>query len=224
MEELLAQVHEIPHPVIVGGDFNTTGSNGTPTSVEYMLWKRYGDLDFWTTKGIQWTTGVGLIYTGAKTMRSLAGIQYRVDPTSANIPGLSPNLERGLFKKTERFRFADGHAFDFRGVAERTSNGKSGTLADSNERGSLGFAPSFNSELIWGKVRIAKFKLDWILVKSEIDKPRDLHGSYRFAPHFARTLSDLNNCMPDPISDHSPMTVDLPFHEPPKVDVAVPER
>src|SRR5580692_317034 len=59
MEELLKQVHDIPHPVIVAGDFNTTGSDSTPTSVENMLYKRYGSVDFWTTKGIQWSTGVG---------------------------------------------------------------------------------------------------------------------------------------------------------------------
>jgi hypothetical protein len=25
---------------------------------------------------------------------------------------------------------------------------------------------------------------------------------------------NLNNCLPERISDHSPMTIDLPFHEP----------
>ena len=214
MEELLKQVHDIAHPVIVAGDFNTTGSDSTPTSVERMLFKRYGSVDFWTTKGVQWTTGVGLVHSGAKAAAKLSGIQYRIDPTSANIPGASPNLERGLFSTMERFRFGDGHAFDFRGVTERSVNGKSGTLADSNERGSAGFAPTFVAELIWGKVRVAKFKLDWIFVKSDLENPRDLKGPYRFEPHFARTMSDLNNCLPDPISDHSPMTVDLPFNEP----------
>jgi endonuclease/exonuclease/phosphatase family metal-dependent hydrolase len=214
MEELLKEIYDIPHPVVVAGDLNTTGSDSTPTSVENMLYKRYGNVDFWTTKGVQWATGVGLIYTGAKAVRSLSGIQYRIDPTSANIPGASPNLERGLFSTIERFHFADGHAFDFRGVPERTVNERSGTLGDSNERGSKGFAPTFVSELIWGKVRVAKFKLDWIFVKSNLDKPRDLTGSYLFAPHYARTMVDLNNCLPEPISDHSPMTVDLPFHEP----------
>jgi endonuclease/exonuclease/phosphatase family metal-dependent hydrolase len=214
MEELLKQIHDISHPVIVAGDLNTTGSDSTPTSVENMLYKRYGSVDFWTTKGVQWATGVGLIYTGAKTAGKLSGIQYRIDPTSANIPGASPNLERGLFSTVEQSRFADGHAFDFRGVPKRTINGKSGTLADSNERGSAGFAPTFVAELIWGKVRVAKFKLDWIFVKSDLENPRDLKGPYRFAPHFARTMSDLNNCLPEPIADHSPMTVDLPFHEP----------
>jgi endonuclease/exonuclease/phosphatase family metal-dependent hydrolase len=214
MNELLRDVHDISHPVIIGGDLNTTGSDSTPTSVENMLYKRYGSADFWTTQGVQWATGVGLVYSTARLARKLAGIQYRVDPTSANVPGLSPNLERGLFTDLERFRFADGQSFDFRGVSSRTANGKSGTLADSNERGNKGFVPSFTSELIWGKVRVAKFKLDWIFVKTNLKNPRDARASYVFAPHFARTMNDLNGCLPHPLSDHGPMTVDLPFHEP----------
>ena len=217
MQELLQQIQNERHPVIVAGDLNTTGSDSTPTSVENMLYKRYGSVDFWTTKGIQWTTGVGMIYSAAKATRKLSGIQYQIDPTSKNIPGASPNLERGLFSDLEKFRFEDEKAFDFRGDSAHSSNGRSGTLADSNERGSKGFVPSYSAELIWGKVRIAKFKLDWILVKSELENPRDQNGPYVFAPHFARTLSDLNNCLPEPISDHSPSIVDLPFHEPPKL-------
>jgi endonuclease/exonuclease/phosphatase family metal-dependent hydrolase len=218
MEELLGEIREIRNPVVIAGDWNTTGSDSTPTSVQNMLYKRYGSTDFWTTKGVQWATGVGLVYSGTKGARKLAGIQYRVDPTSANVPGLSANLERGLFSTLERFHFADGKAFDFRGVPARTANGRSGTLADSNQRLGKGFAPTFVTELIWGKVRVAKFKLDWIFVKSELNNPRDPKGPYIFAPHFARTLTDLNNSMPEPISDHSPMTVDLPFHEPPHLE------
>ena len=214
MEELLNEIRDVHNPVVVAGDLNTTGCNGTPTNVANMLYKRYGSTDFWTTKGVQWATGVGVVYSASRGALKLAGIQYRVDPTSANIPGLSANLERGLFSRVEKFRFADGKAFDFRGVPERTSNGKSGTLADSNQRLAKGFAPTFITELIWGKVRVAKFKLDWIFVKSELENPRDVKGSYVFAPHFARTLTDLNNFTPEPMSDHSPMTVDLPFHDP----------
>jgi len=214
MQELLEDVHGLTNPVIIAGDMNTTGSNSTPTSVENMLYKRYGDLDFWTSKGIQWATGLGLVYTGAKTVRNLAGFEYRVDPTSKNIPGISPNLERAYFKDLEKFRFSDGTAVDLRGVGTRTINGTAGTLADSNQRQKRGFTPTFITELIWGGVRVARFKLDWIFVKSDIKDPLDRTGSYSFAPHFARTLADLNNCPPEPISDHSPMTVDLPFREP----------
>ena len=214
MEELLGEVRGVHNPVLIAGDWNTSGSNSTPTSVSNMLYKRYGSLDFWTTQGIQWATGVGLVYSAARGIRKLAGIQYRVDPTSANIPGIHPNLERGLFKTLERFRFADGKAFDFRGVSARTVNEKSGTLGDSNQRSGRGFAPTFATEFVWKKMRVAKFKLDWIFVKSELTNPRDVKGPYIFAPHFGRTLTDLNDSTPEPLSDHSPMTVDLPFHEP----------
>jgi hypothetical protein len=213
MEELLDHVRETANPVIVAGDMNTTGSDSTPTSVENMLYKRYGSLDFWTTKGVQWATGVGMIYSGAKTVVKFSGIQYRIDPTSANIPGASANLERGLFTTLEKFRFVDGNAIDFRGISERTVNGTSGTLADSNQRQGAGFKPTFNAELIWGNVKLAKFKLDWFFVKADIDAPRDAKGPYLFAPHFARTLVNLNNCPLEPIADHSPMTIDLPFAE-----------
>ena len=214
LEQLLKQVHDVQNPVIIAGDMNTTGSDATPTSAENFLYKRYGDWDFWATEGVQWTTGFGLIYKGAKTVRNLAGIEYRVDPTSANIPGASPNLESGFFKNLEKYRFADGTAIDFRGVEARTINDTAGTLADSNQRQSMGFTPTYITELIWGNVGIARFKLDWIFVKPGIKQPRDEGQSFVFAPHFARTLADLNNCPPEPISDHSPITIDLPFHEP----------
>lgn len=214
MAELLNAANEVRNPVIIAGDMNTTGSDSTPTSIENLLYKRYGSLDFWTTKGIKWTTGVGLVYSSAKTAMSLSGIQYRIDPTSANIPGASANLERAFFNSMEKFRFADGKAIDFRGVRERTINGTAGTLADSNQRKGGGFVPTFVAELIWGKVKLAKYKLDWFFIKDEITSPRDSNGSYLFAPHFPRTLVELNNAPPEPISDHSPMTVDLPFQEP----------
>ena len=63
-------------------------------------------------------------------------------------------------------------------------------------------------------MKLAKYKLDWFFVKADIETPRDAKGPFVFAPHFARTLVNLNNCPPEPIADHSPMTIDLPFHEP----------
>lgn len=38
--------------------------------------------------------------------------------------------------------------------------------------------------------------------------------SYRFAPHFPVTMRELNESVPDRISDHPPITVDLPLTEP----------
>jgi endonuclease/exonuclease/phosphatase family metal-dependent hydrolase len=42
MEELLKEVHNIPNPVVVAGDLNTTGGDSTPTSVENMLYNDMG--------------------------------------------------------------------------------------------------------------------------------------------------------------------------------------
>src|SRR6185503_72009 len=45
MKELIDEIYQVSNPVIVAGDLNTTGGNSTPTSVENMLYKRYGSAD-----------------------------------------------------------------------------------------------------------------------------------------------------------------------------------
>ncbi|MCP9495372.1 MAG: hypothetical protein MSG64_13075 [Pyrinomonadaceae bacterium MAG19_C2-C3] len=44
--------------------------------------------------------------------------------------------------------------------------------------------------------------------------PTDCDAPYRFAPHFGRTLTDLNDIVEERISDHRPLLVDLPLDEP----------
>lgn len=41
-------------------------------------------------------------------------------------------------------------------------------------------------------------------------------GSYKFAPHFGWTLQELNAAPDVSLSDHAPITVDLPLTEPPQ--------
>ena len=112
----------------------------------------------------------------------------------------------------EQFRFTDGRTLDFRGDRSRSSNGKGGTLANSNERGAKGFVRTFQFDRNVGPK--GWFKLDWILVKPYVEHPRDSRQPYIFAPHAARTLTRLNYAPKGRISDHSPITVDLPFQEP----------
>ena len=111
------------------------------------------------------------------------------------------------------YRFTDGSAFDFRGERDRTSNHQSGNLADSNERSEKGFTPTSELGRTFGP--IGKYKLDWIFVRpASLTDPHDRTQPYRFAPHFGRTLKDLNESIPDRISDHSPIIADLPLQEP----------
>ncbi len=86
-------------------------------------------------------------------------------------------------------------------------------LANSNERADKGFAISFEVERTVAEQ--GKLMLDWFFIKPlDLTDPGDERQSYRFAPHFAQTFKDLNYAIPDRISDHNPMVVDLPFNEP----------
>jgi hypothetical protein len=124
-----------------------------------------------------------------------------------------PNEDRDFFSILKAFRFEDGGVFDFRGEASRSSGGRNNTLANSNERDGKGFVTTFR--LPRPVKFIGKFKLDWIFVKPvHLFDPSNYEGSYLFAPHFGRTLDAINSLVPDRISDHSPIIVDLPLSEP----------
>ncbi|HEX8921165.1 MAG TPA: hypothetical protein VF766_06785, partial [Pyrinomonadaceae bacterium] len=51
---------------------------------------------------------------------------------------------------------------------------------------------------------------------ASLTEPHAVKQPYRFAPLFGRTLKELNQSIPERISDHSPITVDLPLGEPAK--------
>jgi endonuclease/exonuclease/phosphatase family metal-dependent hydrolase len=211
LEELLESIRELPHPVIVAGDMNTSGSDLTPTSIRRELMKRYGNPRYWIKKSIQYALGFGLVEDSM-----IDGVSFGrtyADPTVRDIPFLSPNGGRSFFTTIEKFRFADGGAFDFRGESERSANGKRKTLANSNERGRKGFVTTYQVKR--PIYLIGKYKLDWIFVKpANLKNPRDYQASYRFAPHFGQTLTALNEIVEDRLSDHRPMIVDLPLEEP----------
>ncbi len=208
---VLGRIASIRNPVIVGGDMNTSTSDGTPTSVSREIKKRVGSADFWAKKGVFYATGVGFV---GSTIIGLGNSTRKYgDPTVKDIRIIGSNPEAKFFSTLRAFRFADGKAFDFRGDKDRTVNGTSGTLANSNERTDKGFAISFEVERTIASQ--GKFKLDWLFIKpSDLTDPDDERQPYQFAPHFAQTFKDLNYAIPDRISDHNPMVVDLPFNEP----------
>jgi endonuclease/exonuclease/phosphatase family metal-dependent hydrolase len=211
LNELLALVGDIPHPVILAGDMNTSTQDMTPTSLRREIRKRLGDERFWLEQGVKYATGVGLLLDVVK-----GGLDFsrtHADPTVRSVKFVAENPEAEFFDDLKDFRFADGGAFDFRGDAARTSNGRAGLLANSNERARKGFATTYAVSRTLGPT--GKYKLDWIFVKPPAP-PAGGGRPYRFAPHFGRTLEELNYSTPDRISDHNPVVVDLPFAEPPE--------
>jgi endonuclease/exonuclease/phosphatase family metal-dependent hydrolase len=220
MEELLSSLQGIHNPVIVAGDLNTTGTDSSPTSIKKQVMLRIGSTSFWVNTAAKYATGVGVLYDIAKVGINTAKNQD--DPTARNIPFVGPNPEAELFSKLEDFRFEDGSAFDFRGNEDRTINGTKGTLANSNQRDGKGFATTYEFQRALGVV--GKVKLDWILVKGYLKDPREDNQPYRFAPHFARTLHSVNYALAMRLSDHNPISVDIPFEEPARMKDTKKER
>ena len=135
------------------------------------------------------------------------------DPTGFDVHVLSRKKEAKLFGDLNDFHFADGHTFDFRGEDNRSAENRGGTLSDSNQRASKGFRYTFALARTYGGL-VGQYKLDWFFVKgyaTDSEKPGE---SYKFAPHFAHTLQELNDAPDDQLSDHCPITVDIPLSEP----------
>jgi hypothetical protein len=215
LNELLDQIRNINNPVILAGDMNTSTHNAGPINVTRALKQRFGSGKWWAEDAapevLMRTTPFGWAYD---VSHRLIGFARAVDdPTVRSIPLLDRNPEAAFFTTMEKFRFTDGNAFDFRGEKERTSNGRTGNLADSNERGEKGFVPTNELGRTFGP--IGKYKLDWIFVRpAKLTDPHGINQPHRFAPHFGRTLKELNKSIPGHISDHNPIIVDLPLQEP----------
>jgi endonuclease/exonuclease/phosphatase family metal-dependent hydrolase len=215
LQEILDKIDQIDHPVIIAGDMNTSTHTGVPISVTRALKQRFGSGKWWAEEGatsaIKYTTPLGWAYD---LSLGLVGFTRKVDdPTETSIPLLGENPEAKFFSTIEKFRFDDGSAFDFRGDAEHSANGRGGRLANSNERSVKGFEATEELSRRFGP--IGQYKLDWIFVRpARLDKPDGKEYS-AFSCYHGRTLHALNHAIPDRISDHNPITVDLPLSEPP---------
>jgi endonuclease/exonuclease/phosphatase family metal-dependent hydrolase len=209
-DELFDLIRAIHNPVVIAGDMNTTGTDGSVISIKSAMLKKLNDPSFWATQGVKYATGAGLVM-GA-TSFAFKKTKFQGDPTASGVPLLAANPEQGLFKDLKKYRFDDGTHIDFRGDAELSVNDREGTLGNSNERASKGFVTTF--ALPRTLAAVGKFRLDWIFVKGYLkDNPKDA-DSYRFAPAFARTMNEANEAMSEPLSDHAAISVDLPITQP----------
>jgi endonuclease/exonuclease/phosphatase family metal-dependent hydrolase len=208
--ELLDMVRPISNPVVIAGDMNTTGVDGTVVSIKSAVLKRLNDPSFWATKGVKYATGVGF----GMDIAGLAfkSTKFQSDPTASGVPLLAANPEQPLFKGLNKYRFDDQTRLDFRGDTDLSMNGRQGTLGNSNERGSKGFMTTFALPRTIGIK--GKYRLDWIFVKAYLKDDPGSADSYRFAPHFARTMNEANDAFDDPLSDHAAISVDLPIMQP----------
>ena len=208
MKLLLSSIKHIENPIVIGGDLNTTGRDGRPTDIIRELDKKAHDPNF---------IGKQLVYLAVPYSYAVSGINMvmnvlrtRCNPTVRDIPVISPNEERKLFTEIKKTKFADGEKFDYSGYKYKSIKDKWGWLANSNQRSLKGFVPTYKFSRSWW---LGQFKLDWLFVKPYVDE-EDGKKIRRFTPYFGRTLSELNYSLFTPISDHVPITVDLPLYPP----------
>jgi endonuclease/exonuclease/phosphatase family metal-dependent hydrolase len=212
LQEILDHIQRVDHPLILTGDMNTSTHTGVPISVTRALRQRFGDAKWWAEQGAaqaaRYLTPFGWAYSASV---GVVGVIRKVDdPTRVSIPLVGDNPEAKFFSMLQKFRSADGSSFDFRGDKECSFNERKGTLANSNERSEKGFVPT--SELGKSFGLVGQYKLDWMFIlPPNLDKPKDKNGTDVLAPHYGRTLKALNHSIPQRISDHNPITVDLPL-------------
>lgn len=213
MKYLLDEIKPIKNPIVLAGDLNTTTKDGRPTTVGREIKKRITDLDY-VAKHLVF---IAIPHSFFINIANLATNLLRThnNPTVVNIPIISPNEERKLFNELENTVFADGGRFDFSGDMHRSVKNKWGMLANSNQRSLKGFVPTFMFSRDWV---IGQFKLDWIFVKpcekNKLVKDDEDDEVKKLMPFYGRTLFDLNYSLEFPISDHVPITVDLPLNPP----------
>lgn len=210
LKTILDNIKSIDNPVIFAGDFNTTINDGTPTSVSREIVKRIKDPDFLARQALLSIVPLSFA-ANLSTWTGNFARKYK-DPTVKNIPILAPNKERVFFDTLKNFKFSDDKQFDFRGLKHKTRNGNDGLMAQSNERDIKGFIPTY---LFERPILIGRYKLDWIFVKSFSANSVDNKQSFKLAPHFGSTLRALDYSFSPILSDHVPVTVDLPLEEPP---------
>jgi endonuclease/exonuclease/phosphatase family metal-dependent hydrolase len=208
MASILEWIRAEKNPVILAGDLNTSGTDTSPTSVSKVITNRLKDPDKWAVTAIKWATGAPtILLVPVNFMRN------KNDPTGFDLPLLSRKKEAKLFGDLNNFRFDDGNTFDFRGEDARSADNRGGTLSDSNQRATKGFQYTFALARTYGGL-FGEYKLDWVFVKGYATDTSKVGGSYKFSPNFARTLREVNEAPDDSLSDHFPITVDVPLTEP----------
>lgn len=199
MQVILDSLRGTTDGLVLAGDLNTTGSDGTPTSVRYELSSRVKDYQFWVNNLLRFTP-VGAPFYATASFNFWKNFR---DPTALHIPVIGQNPEAALFSAMRSFHFDDGTRFDFAGIKTRNLQNSNKTLSDSNERAGKGFAPTFSMNRDFGG--IIKFRLDWLFVKPPAGS-NDPTALQNFYPEMPQTLQALNGATPDRLSDHAPVS------------------
>lgn len=207
MDYILRRIGTFTNPLVMAGDLNSTGHNAEPTSIKQIILEHLTDYRFWIRELILRLNPVG-VYN--YLLYPINYFKNYHDPTALDFYFLLPNREKPLFNDVHDFHFEDGTVFDFAGNSARSFKHKGRTLSDSSQRAWKGYSTTFafNRPLFH---LVGHYKLDWFFVKpAAADHARSAFNQ-RFHPYFGRALREVDEAVEGRISDHYPITVDLPL-------------
>ncbi|MGC2661991.1 MAG: endonuclease/exonuclease/phosphatase family protein [Bryobacteraceae bacterium] len=208
LDFLLGEIQDISNPVVLTGDFNTTGRSARPITVRREILKYLKDYRFWIRQVLFLVApvpGLGYVFHAVNYFKN-----YH-DPSAFNVPILLGNRSKKLFDHVENFQFKDGGTFDFAGNKKASYRRHGKTLASSNQRAWKGFTPTFAFKRTF-KGLVGRYKIDWFFIKRPEAKQSSREDeNASFTPHLGRTLQLVNDGLEPRISDHCPITVTLPL-------------
>jgi len=210
MVEILSHIKDIPHTVVMAGDHNTSKADLSPTSTKRVLARTTTSSQTWLSVGMNVLMAAPVVVNTGRIL--INNVKNLHDPLAFHVPIVLPNDSLSLFKAVEKFRFADGGQFDFRGDRDRSINRSSAKLANSNEKARFGRTPTFSVKRPIGP--LGRGRLDWIFVKPPPSALAEGKKSYRLSPHFGEALSSFGKALNPLLSDHIPCVVDIPVQEP----------
>jgi endonuclease/exonuclease/phosphatase family metal-dependent hydrolase len=208
LDSLLSEIQGISNPLVLTGDFNTTGRSARPVTFRREILKYLKDYRFWARQAfflLVPAPGLGYVIRAANYFKN-----YH-DPTAFSIPILLGNRSRKLFDELKAFQFTDGGAFDFSGKRKVSYRHRASTLASSNQRAWKGFTPTFSFQRTFHGL-VGKYKIDWFFIKHPgAQQVPGENEDLAFTPHFGRTLQLVNDALVPRVSDHCPITITLPL-------------
>jgi endonuclease/exonuclease/phosphatase family metal-dependent hydrolase len=205
MNAILDHVRDTKGSLILAGDMNTTGADGSILSFGYIVKTKIRDPRFWAGQAVNYFNPINMYGMGTAA-RYFHGYG---DPTRRDLPIVANNREYAFFDTLRKAEFSDGTRFDFNGEKQLTVNGTSGTLANSNQRAAKGFTYTFSLPRDF-KGAVGRYRLDWFFIKPPAGSPATKKSRFLY-PEFPRTMQTLNRSLEPRLSDHAPITVDLPL-------------
>jgi endonuclease/exonuclease/phosphatase family metal-dependent hydrolase len=209
MDYLVDQIRNISNVVVLGGDLNTSGHDQTPTSIRREILKRIRNYRFWAREVLFWLIPVplaGVIEIPLNYFKNTTIRRRSICLFFCRIPRGSYLMMLGHSDSP-----MEVHSIS-RVRGTKRSIIRAALWPKAISEPGKGSVPTFSFQRTYFHL-VGTYKLDWFFIKPAAVATSPI-GARAFTPFYGRTLRQINTALGMRISDHSPMTIDLPLTPP----------